>query len=129
MINLTPDTINAVFEFLGSVFVLGHCRAIRRDKAVKGVSIPAVVFFTAWGGWNLYYYPHLGQWLSFAGGVALLVANLVYVGLLVYYRRTKRAANHRVANRDLPLPSLQYRRTSPGIIKLVDTKTNKPYRP
>lgn len=83
----TPDTINAAFELFGSVFTLGHCAAIWRDKVVKGVSIPAVVFFTLWGGWNLYYYPHLGQWLSFAGGVALVIANSLYVGLLLWYHK------------------------------------------
>ena len=120
----TPDLINAAFELLGGVFVLGHCRAIRRDKAVKGVSIPAVVFFTAWGGWNLYYYPHLGQWLSFAGGVALVAANLLYVGLLVYYRSPR----YGLAGIDeKPAQSLmgQYRQTSPGVIRLADAKEQK----
>lgn len=85
----TPDLINAAFELLGGFFVIAHCRAICRDRVVQGLSIPAVVFFTAWGWWNCFYYPHLGQWLSFAGGIALVIANTVYVGLLVYFSRPR----------------------------------------
>lgn len=84
---MIPDLINATFEALGGVFILGHCRAVLRDKAVAGVSITATVFFTAWGVWNLYYYPSLNQWLSFYGGVALVIANCFWVGLLIFYRK------------------------------------------
>lgn len=84
---MLPDLINASFEALGGVFILGHCRAVLRDKAVAGVSIVSTVFFTAWGFWNLFYYPSLGQFMSFWGGVFLVVANCVWVGLLVRYRK------------------------------------------
>lgn len=83
---MAPDLINAAFEALGGVFILGHCRAVLRDKAVAGVSITATVFFTAWGFWNLYFYPALGQLFSFYAGVFLVLANCLWVGLLVRYR-------------------------------------------
>jgi hypothetical protein len=84
---LTPDLINSAFEALGGVFILGHCRAVLRDKSVAGVSITATVFFTAWGIWNLYYYPSLNQMASFYAGVFLVLANCLWVGLLVKYRK------------------------------------------
>ena len=82
-----PDAINGSFEALGGVFVLNHCRVLLRDRAVAGVSILSTAFFTSWGGWNIYYYPHLGQWLSFGGGVFVTSANTFYVGLLLAFRR------------------------------------------
>ena len=82
-----PDWINGAFEAFGSLFILNHCRAVYRDKAVAGVSIISTVFFSLWGVWNLFYYPHLGQWLSFFGGLFIVASNCVWVGLMIYYKR------------------------------------------
>lgn len=84
---LTADAVNALLELVGGLFVLGHCRAVYRDRAVKGVSILSTVFFLCWGMWNLYYYPSLGQWLSLAGGIFLTLANCLWVVLLIRYRK------------------------------------------
>ena len=83
---MTPDFFNGLFEVLGGVMVLNHCRAVLRDKAVAGVSILSTAFFSAWGFWNLFYYPHLDQWWSFAGGVVIVAANCLWVALLLKYR-------------------------------------------
>ena len=80
-----PDLINGVFEASGSLFILLSIRRLYEDKLVRGVSFIHVGFFSLWGVWNLYYYPHLGQWLSFAGGVLITVSNMSYTYLLVYY--------------------------------------------
>jgi hypothetical protein len=86
---LTPDTINSLFELLGGFFVLGHCRAVVRDKAVSGVCITSIVYFTSWGCWNLFYYPFLGQSLSFYGAAFLVLTNAAYIGMLLYYRKPR----------------------------------------
>ena len=87
---MTPDVINGTLEMLGGVFVLNHCRAVIRDKAVKGVSIISIVFFSIWGYWNLFYYPHLDQWWSFWGGILIVSANSLWVMLLIkYWRKNK----------------------------------------
>ena len=86
-----PDLINGTFETLGGFAVLGHIRALLRDKQVKGVSWPVVVFFCLWGYWNLFYYPHLGQWYSFLGGMWLALTNTVWVAVMVYYVYFERA--------------------------------------
>lgn len=89
-----PDLINGSFEVLGGIFTLNHCRALQCDKAVKGVSLLSVAYFSSWGLWNLYYYPSLGQWLSFFGGVFLVCTNSLYLLMLVYYRDSnKRNSN------------------------------------
>jgi hypothetical protein len=86
-----PDAINGTYESLGSFFVLLNIFKILRDRQVRGVSILAAVFFASWGLWNLYYYPHLGQWCSFAGGVALVLANSAWIVLMLHYVQEERA--------------------------------------
>lgn len=84
---MTPDMINGLFEACGSVAIFAHCHRLWKDKQVRGASWLATAFFTAWGFWNLYYYPHLDQWWSFAGGIGIATANLLWVGMMVYYIR------------------------------------------
>lgn len=85
-LTLTPDQINGLFELFGSLFILNHCRTLRKDMMVAGVSIISVVFFFAWGCWNIFYYPHLEQMWSFYGGLCIAAANTLYIGMLVYYK-------------------------------------------
>jgi hypothetical protein len=84
---MTPDKINGLYEGLGALFVLGHCWNLWKSKQPWGVSILGVIFFTSWGVWNLYYYPSLNQWWSFSGGLAIVLCNSLYVGLLIYLRK------------------------------------------
>jgi hypothetical protein len=81
-----PDIINALFELCGGFMVFDHCRALYRDKKIAGVSIPATAVFFAWGLWNLFYYPHLDQWASFAGGLVIVTGNCIWLGMMVHYR-------------------------------------------
>jgi len=83
---MSPDSVNGLFEMVGGLFILNHCRAVLRDKAVAGVSIISTIFFSSWGVWNLYYYPHLDQWWSFSGGLVIVAANCLWIGLMLKYR-------------------------------------------
>ncbi len=80
------DTINSMFQLLAAFFVLNNCRQLYIDKCVKGVSIASTAFFACWGLWNVFYYPHLGQTWSFYAGIAVLLANILWVGMMVYFR-------------------------------------------
>lgn len=82
-----PDLVNGTCELGGGLLVFNHCRATLRDKSVAGVSILSSGLFTFWGFWNLFYYPHLDQWASFAGGVVLVFANALWVALMLHYRK------------------------------------------
>jgi hypothetical protein len=82
-----PDFVNGCFEGGVSLATFAHVRALLRDKAVKGFSPGAVTFFTAWGLYNLFYYPHLVQWWSLCGGVLIVAANLAQVFLIIKYSR------------------------------------------
>lgn len=89
---MTADTVNGLYEAIGGVMLWMNVRRLHRDKQVKGVSILPTAFFSSWGLWNLYFYPHLGQWLSFAGGAFLVVANVTWCGQMIYYGRARRGA-------------------------------------
>lgn len=82
-----PDLANALFEGGGGFIILLNVRRILRDKLVRGFDWRVMAFFTTWGLWNLFYYPHLGQWLSFAVGAWTTAANAVYLALMIYYIR------------------------------------------
>lgn len=84
---LIADLINGLYEAGGGAMNWLNVAALRKDKKVSGVRILPTFFFTSWGVWNLYYYPHLNQWFSFVGGLAICGANAVWVGLAFYYKR------------------------------------------
>jgi len=70
-----PDLINGLFEVLGGFILLLDVGRIYKDRVLRGVHWGPKVFFTAWGFWNVFYYPHLGQWISFAGGLFIVAVN------------------------------------------------------
>ena len=84
------DVVNGLFEFLAGFMVLLHCRTLYKDKLVRGVNLWATIFFSSWGIWNLYYYPSLGQWFSFFGGLGIVSANVLWVGMMIYYKRKEK---------------------------------------
>jgi uncharacterized membrane protein YfcA len=86
---LIVDAINAAFELGGGIAIFAHCFALLRDREASGVSPVGVVFFTAWGYWNLFYYPQLEQWLSFFGGLLIVAGNTTWVVLLLRFRHER----------------------------------------
>ncbi len=80
------DTINASFELLGGVLTWSNVARLYKDRMVLGFDWRVAIFWTTWGLWNLFYYPHLEQWLSFAAGVVIVVANATWVAMAIYYR-------------------------------------------
>lgn len=80
------DLINAGFESMAGVFVFLSAWRVHKDREVRGVSAWMVVFMLAWGLWNLYYYPSLGQWGSFYCGLSVAAANITWISLILYYR-------------------------------------------
>lgn len=83
---MTPqDFINGSFEVCGGFFILLSIYKLHKEKKVRGVHWAPVLFFTAWGIWNIYYYPHLGQWISFLGGLFIALMNMTWLTQLIYY--------------------------------------------
>ena len=90
---MNPDIINGLFELVGSYFTWMNAWILFKQKETKGVYWPTWLFFSVWGIWNLYYYPALGQSFSFYAGIVLVMGNIVWVGLAVYYKRTRVTQN------------------------------------
>lgn len=86
---MIADIVNGVFEATGSVAVWYNVANIVRDRGYAGTRLSPMVFFWSWGLWNLYYYPHLSQWASFAGGISIGLANTCYIFLMLKYGRRK----------------------------------------
>jgi hypothetical protein len=84
---ITMDAINGLFELSAGLFVLNHCRVLKAHKAVRGISLVSVGFFMLWGCWNLIYYPALNQPLSFYGGLFVVTANVLYLGMALHFRK------------------------------------------
>ena len=85
------DIVTGSYEMLGAPFILLSVLKLHKEKKVHGVSWIAVAFFATCGMWNLYYYPHLGQWCSFWGGIAIVLVNTVWLSQLIYYSRKGKA--------------------------------------
>jgi hypothetical protein len=83
---MTNDQINGLFELVGSLFILNHCWTLFCDKIVKGVSLMSTFYFFSWGIWNLFWYPSLGQPYSFYGGIAIMIANVIWIAMMIYYK-------------------------------------------
>lgn len=81
------DIINGLFESLAGFVILLSCWQILKKKQLEGVSLFHIIFFNAWGVWNIFYYPHLGQWVSFVGGLGVLAGNTLWLCLCIYYCR------------------------------------------
>jgi len=85
----SPDLINGLFESIGGLLNFTNVYRLAKDKTLKGVYYFPTIFFSVWGIWNLFYYPHLSQWLSFTGGLIIVLANLLWVYLAIKYRNNK----------------------------------------
>ena len=79
------DIVNGLFEAIGGLMIWVDVMTIYKQKVVKGVWVPGRAFFTCWGVWNLYYYPSLGQWASFTGGLVIVLGNVIWVYLAIKY--------------------------------------------
>lgn len=81
------DLGNAFFEGGLAALLTLNIKSLVKDKVVRGASLLPSIFVTLWGYWNMYYYPHLGQTLSFYCGSAVAAMNTVWLSLAFYYRR------------------------------------------
>lgn len=80
------DSINGIFEAGGAILMWLNVKRIIEHKQVRGIDWRITVFFSAWGFWNLWYYPSLHQWMSFIGGIVMVTANIVWLVLAIKYR-------------------------------------------
>jgi hypothetical protein len=86
---LRGDQVNAVFEVAGAVATWSNVRRLISDRVAHGIDWRSFIFYSAWGAWNLYYYPSLDQPWSFVAGIALASGNVTWVLLYLYFRRDR----------------------------------------
>jgi hypothetical protein len=84
------DIVNALFELVGAYFTWRNYFQLLEEREVKGVYWPTTAFFTAWGLWNIFYYPSLGQWFSFGAGLLLVGGNFYWVVLVLQLKYRQR---------------------------------------
>lgn len=85
-----PDLINGLFELAGALAGFLNIATLLKHKRVKGFAPLAYIYFTTWGLWNCFYYPHLGQWISLAGTIVITISNGLYAGLALYFIRKEK---------------------------------------
>lgn len=81
------DIVNGLWEAAGVVATIPSIRSVLKTKSSAGVKWGTILFFEAWGIWNVFFYPMNGHMVSFYGGVLLALANLVWLILLIKYRK------------------------------------------
>lgn len=84
---MSADVVNGIFEFVGSGFTWANVWKVKTDRGYAGIYLPGVIFFMSWGVWNLFYYPSLGQWWSFHGGLSLVLANVMWIVMMWRFGR------------------------------------------
>ena len=82
---MSPDIFNGIFELVAGCFIWLSVRKLHQEKLVRGVHWLPIGFFMVWGYWNLFYYPHLGQWFSFWGGIGVVMTNTLWVLMATRY--------------------------------------------
>lgn len=90
---MVPDIINGALELVAGFFISVSCVRLYQDKKVRGVSMIHIAFYGMWGFWNLYFYPAVGAWLSFYGGIGVVTTNSIWLVMMAYYVRKERNAN------------------------------------
>lgn len=84
--NLTPDMYNGMFEAVAGALKIIDIFSIYKDKEVKGFSLIPVCFFVCWAAFNVWFYPAIGQYWSFIGGLFLFATNGIWLAMALYYK-------------------------------------------
>jgi len=79
------DIIQACFNIGGALAISTSIRKLYREKVVRGVHWPMIIFFISWSCYNIYFYGNLNQSHSFYAGFTILTAEVTYLYLLIYY--------------------------------------------
>lgn len=82
---LSQQVLSIFFAACSLVGIL-HIVAIVRDKDVQGVSTIPTWVFLATNLYEVFYFGSLQQWYAVAGAVFMFVCNVVWLGLVWWYR-------------------------------------------
>jgi hypothetical protein len=94
---MTPDHINALFEAGGALLLTMNVVQLYRDRRLAGVRLAPVIWFQAWGAFNLWFYWRVGLTSSWFAGIAVFTANTVWVSMAIWFSRNREIQNERQA--------------------------------
>ena len=83
------DYINAGFESMAGVFVFLSAWRVYKDREGARCEQPGWSSSCSPGACGCNYYPSLGQWGSFYGGLSVAAANITWIALILYYRKPR----------------------------------------
>ncbi len=84
------DLINSLFGFGSAIALFANVMQIYKDKGSKGVNFTTMGYFVVQGSWTTYFYFHLDQMFSFVSMASILLCNIMYFWLMIYYRFIKK---------------------------------------
>lgn len=82
---MSADVINACFNVGGSLAIWSSIFKLYKDKLVRGIHWPMMIFFLSWSTWNIWFYAHFQQWVSVAAGFLMFTSEAVYISSIFYY--------------------------------------------
>lgn len=89
---ITPDRINALFQFASIFFISLNIRSVLRDRKVNGLNWKTTVFNTVWSGWSTSYYFLTGAHWSAAISSASCALSITYTVLVLLVVERERVA-------------------------------------
>lgn len=84
------DLITTAFELIGLGCITSDCRALYRDRAVRGVAIWSRGAYGAWAAWNIVLFSQMHMPLSAIVAGISLAAYCIWLSLAISYERDAR---------------------------------------
>jgi hypothetical protein len=81
------DDINTLIIAICFCFLVTNIAKLVKDKRLMGIAASSLIFFAIQSGYRVFYMYHLHQYYSMVGQSFITLANLVYIGILLYYKR------------------------------------------
>lgn len=85
----TPDIINGIVEFAGSLAAWANVVTLWRARGYAGISVGVMGFFAARSLWRGWFYLRLHQPVSMLGGCSNAFAYVLFVGLMLYFGKKR----------------------------------------
>jgi hypothetical protein len=79
------DLITSAFELVGLMCIIADCRAVYRDKAVRGVSVWSRGVYGSWAVWNCVLFTSLAMPCAALVAAVSVAAYGLWLGLAVRY--------------------------------------------
>jgi hypothetical protein len=77
------DAINCFFEIVGGLMLwLNVVEIMKSGRKLDFINLMIILFFVAWGLWDMVYYWSLNQWVSFWGILIMVLGDFALLAFL-----------------------------------------------